>query len=757
MCTHMHTAMLPLLLAFFSSTCTCTLAYQTPPNELKLLVLVPWPSDRDDAGWDAGLDLLTGGRVAVNEINNTTDLLKDYHIELPVPEYGHEACALRETSQGLVNFVQYSMYPPGQILAVLGLYCSTSTKEISSLAGHKSVQLIQLSAANSPIFDSEINKTFSDDVIRQSGYPHLWRFLVSASVYADMIIELVNMYNWNDIVLLYTTDSNFYVGIGEALSNQLSDNILLSLTTEVQFHDKTLDRIRNEGGRIIFVAANSMETASLLCRAAERGMLYPDYMWIITDYVLSFLESANQCDNALLHHALNGSLLSYFSLEPHNKIMKLINGDTYSSYKSEYYKELDIVAEEYNQTLSGDHQYAGLLYDQVWACALALNNSLPELSRRNLSVSDIGSLGYSEAKEILEKELSQLDFRGASGRIRFNNKREVSTPIDIYQVINGQQELVGNCIVDNSSVVLYCNITLIETPPSSNFDKVYASLSLAIAVPLFVIAIIVLLSVTGILLLFLYNRNQPEIKAYSWNLTLLQFLACYILCITMIYSIVQSIFPHVAYCYIFLPFLFNGIFLILITMFLKILRVYRLFNNKSLKRLGWRCSNSFLIFCSIGITIISSTFFIISYPLSLTEDSVLVIPDNGMRYLKVHQRCVPRNSNAKLDISIGTFIVLLPAFLTTVTVIFAWKTRKIHKNFKDTKKVNIHAAVTFVLSMLIAGIFIINGNGIYFYIIIYIDSLGHILFCLSILFLPKLWWMSRYCHKFHYLMLLSHK
>ena len=35
--------------------------------------------------------------------NNTTDTLKDYHIELLVPEYGHEACGLRETNQGIIT------------------------------------------------------------------------------------------------------------------------------------------------------------------------------------------------------------------------------------------------------------------------------------------------------------------------------------------------------------------------------------------------------------------------------------------------------------------------------------------------------------------------------------------------------------------------------------------------------------------------------------------------------------------------------
>ena len=134
-----------------------------------------------------------------------------YGLEMPIQidVLFTPACGLREISQGLVNFVQHSIYPPGQVLAVLRLYCSTSTKEISLLAGHESVQLIQLSAANSPIFDPEINEMFHG-IAHQSDYPHLWRFLTSATVYANMMMELMNMYSWNDnIVVIHRSDGNF--------------------------------------------------------------------------------------------------------------------------------------------------------------------------------------------------------------------------------------------------------------------------------------------------------------------------------------------------------------------------------------------------------------------------------------------------------------------------------------------------------------------------------------------------------------------
>ena len=735
-------AVLKLLLCAFSTLLVVT--RQTTP--VKLLVLVPWPSDREDAEWDPGLDLLAGGRVAVNEINNRTDILNDYHIELVVPEYGHEACGLIETSQGLINFVQNSIDSPGQVLAVLGLFCSTSTKEISSLAGHDSVQLIQLSAANSPILRPNYTETLLGN---RPDYPHLWRFLVSASVYADMMMKLMGKFNWKDIVVIYTIENHYFAGIANVLTNRAATSILLSSSSNELFHDNILDQVQ-QLGRIIFLAANPLKIATLLCRAAERQMFYPDYMWIIIDELLPRINNAtDQCNTAMLHRALNGSLLSCFSLEPHDDNVTLdVSGDTYSTYKSKYFKELELVANEYNQTLSGD-QYAGVLYDQVWAFALALNSSLPELSKHNLSVSDIGSLGYSKAKEILESKLSQLDFRGASGHIRFTDEREVSTSIDIYQVINGQQKSVGNCTVDNSTV-LYCNITLIETPPSSEFDKVYIQVPLEIAIGLLIVTLLVPLFVTSILVLFIYHRNKPEIKASSWKLSILLFIACYILCTSMILMVLRSYRHHLVYCYILPILLFNGLNLFLITLFLKILRVYRIFHNRRLKDLGWQCSNGFLILGSIVLSAVPNACFVLWYSLdgeTLREYSQM-ISGNSVRYFSIVQTCQSRTDEHLDSLLLVPYLYLI--IFALGNIVLATCTAKTYRNLKDTKKVNLSVATIFVASVC-AGVILTfalrETNALVFRFValnvtMYFYS-GFVLgvICIAIL-IPKLLWIK---------------
>ena len=727
-----------VLLLLLLSAASSGHEYEPVTQPLKLLVLVPWPSDIEGAGWAAGLDLLAGARLAASDINNTTDLLQDYHIELLVPELGHEACSLPSAADGLVNFVQHAINPPGQVLAVLGLYCSTSTKEIASFANQEPIQVVQLSAANSPVLR----------VLRQqSDHFDTWQFLSSADIYADTMVDLMHQVNWSEIVVIKSLDNIFYNGITEALEDRITSDqhILYATGTGDLFIDNILDEIDSRRGRIIFNAVESREMAKLLCRAAERGMLYPDITWVIVDLYLFMLESENQCNVSLLHRALEGSILCYFTVAP-DHTTELVNGDTYSMYMANYFKELNIVAEEYNQTLSGDHQYAGLLYDQVWAFTLALNSSLPELSRRNLSVSDIGSLGYSEAKEILEKELSQLDFRGASGRIRFNQYQEVSNAITIYQVISGEQKQIGNCEAGNN-VGYMCNVTFIKAPPPSHLEDLILKLPSEIVIGMYANAGATALVVTIILVLFLYHRNKPEILASSWKLSLIQFCACYMLCVSMAVSTLQSSDIRVAYCYIQQVISVNATICFIVVLFLKVLRVYRLFHNKSLKLFRWQCSNWFLFICTTTLCLIPNAFFLMWFSLNsqvLRQAEPEVIDVDSIRYIKIHRSyCSVQNESLN---AIYLVLVVYLAGFASGCLLLASGTRKVsYRHFKDTKKV-----ITFIVTLLVLNaiyivilfVYLERMRSVYVHLTNHIYSFLNIVFCQSILFVPKLWWIK---------------
>ena len=95
--------------------------------------------------------------------------------------------------------MKYTIDPPCRpVVAVSGLTCSSQTILISPIAGHNGFDLIQLAAANSPIFQTQNDR-----------FPHLWTFLGSATVYPDIVLALMDEFNWKRVGLVYNSDSVF--------------------------------------------------------------------------------------------------------------------------------------------------------------------------------------------------------------------------------------------------------------------------------------------------------------------------------------------------------------------------------------------------------------------------------------------------------------------------------------------------------------------------------------------------------------------
>ena len=180
---------------------------------------------------------------------------------------------------------------------------------------------------------------------------------------------------------------------------------------------------------------------------------------------------------------------------------------------------------------------------------------------------------------------------------------------------------------------------------------------------------------------------------------------------------------HVVYCYIGPILGVNGTNLFLVTLFLKILRVYRIFHNEFFKQLKWQYSNGFLIFCSIALSAAPNVYF---------------ITDTSVRYFKVTQEC----HSAKDEYL--NILILVPyvyiSFFALGNCILATSTAKIYDNFKDTKKVNFVMASIFIASVCISAIltFVPNQTGLnYRHISAYVYSYTIIVLCLFIL-VPKL-------------------
>ena len=725
--------MLQLMRLVVCTSCPNTITTAAETKPLYLLTLVPFPDPQDGAGWDNGLSIISGARVARDEINNRTDLLPGYHIELIVENI--EACSRTEAGIGLSNLVKYTVNPPCRpVVAVTGLVCSSHTLALSPVAGHDKLDLIQLSIANSPIFITQ-----NDD------YSHLWHFLGSATEYVDTALALMDRFGWTKIGLVYDTGSVFHFETARYFSRQIKESRNKTIAFDVAVRDtnhlyfqQILSHLRNSEETIMFVSLNAHQACLLLDQTLKEGFVYPDYTWILVETRVESLVLANVLEPARVYNASRGHIHVFVQAQPDNKSITLLSGDSIAMLETKYNIDFEKVSKEYSwYNITQYMTFASYMYDQVWALSLALNNSLPVLATRNLSI-DNYSIKQHEITDVIEQQLANLSFQGAGGWIEFNEYRSTYTPVEIFWLLeNGTEKRVG---IYNplDSTGFHVNIDASEIP-NDTIPKRYFLISLPVAILLYVLTATLILFTTVQLILYLHYRDHKVIKATSPYLSLLMFAGSYVLCVAAAVKITYVTFAisKEDFIKIFstsIVLVLNGFSLILITLFIKLLRVYRIFSTRLNKDLGKYWSNFPLLLTIIFLTVLPN---------------IVVLPLIFLHPLEYDTKNIYRGTFTEVHI-----VIYSPNFLELVGLIagyvvlfslvilyLAIRTRKIkHRNFNDTKKLNFFIFVTFFTTALIPPLYVIilkEGNETAAEILLVLGMLVISAASQFILFLPK--------------------
>ena len=253
------------------------------------------------------------------------------------------------------------------------------------------------------------------------------------------------------------------------------------------------------------------------------------------------------------------------------------------------------------------------------------------------------------------------------------------------------------------------------------------------------------LIVTTNLVLYIYFRNEPTVKATSVPLSILIFIGCYLLLVYLVdlvflvlpspYDYSKTFRDGVCVVAAYLSFTSYPIVLIFSTLLVKLLRVYRLFNRFG-KLNRYACSDIALAGYALVLTI--PTLVIISVWMiadPYTNSGIFVFSD-GLYY--VNQDCVSAHEVNWLVGNLG-YLCILAICLTLV----AFSTRKIkYENFKDTKALTSLSFISvFTITLIVSYWYIARQIGA-FYLLIAILQFGDyciILECQRFIFIPKLY------------------
>ena len=677
---------------------------------LRLLAMVPSAENSLPPYHRGDWEILSAAEMAVDKINRRDDILPGYRLELiPV---NTETCNQSLVTEAPVNFVRQVTGGDLSIVGVVGLVCSTVTQAISPLAGRPEIDLLQISAgAISPIFSNNIE------------YPRLYRMIPSSTVYNDVVLSLMATFQWarismvRDATLIQhtTTADKFVAKLDKRTELEL---VFLGDTTPTCTTSPVHNLIRKRA-RIVYASVTAFEACELLCEMYQKGHRWPDFVWLFHDLSIEdLILTTEECDNDTMQTAVEGVFLLRYRLQPNPNTI-LVSGQTYSEYLMELHNHTNGIQE---------NQHANSLHDSIWAFALALNNSVSE------------GLGHNITR-LVEKNLRKIHFSGSQGDIAFNEEREVVTDVDIFHVRNGEEMYAGHYTQVTRNITIHL--------PSERIprDDFVIRLHLAFPISILIITAVLLVFTLVVLVFFIYYWNKPSIKATSRYQSLLMLAGC---CMMYMAAMVVATSEFVSdrfigpLCQIDIWLVAIGVQLIYSTLFMRLLRIYKIFlTSSNLRKLHGKIWSdqglAALSFIPVSVTVILLALWSALYPLS----TAYVIPSFQQRSDTTHLVPVCSGSAASLVWLAVTYFGVNGIPIVAVAIL-ATLTRKVEYDiFKDTKEVNSFVFATVVCLYIWSPYAVIFYNFIVFPQVAFCLTVFPYLvipfLCEAFLFIPKIW------------------
>ena len=705
-------------------------------SHLYLLNIQPYPDNKPFASWDRGLDLIPGGHLAAEQINNNSNILPEY--QLKIIDIDSEACGRNTINKGLVNFYRELVVSKKPcIVGVTGMICSAQTNVFAPLAGHPSIGYIQNALSISPPHRNT------------SEYPCLFHTISSSSVFNKAAIAMMKAFNWRRIGLVHdslgfyprNTANDFYDRIQQSYAGA---EIITRIPIENshRIFPEIFKIVNDQEVRINYWVVSHDQGAFSLCEAYKRRLFWPGYVYIMRFLDLNNLLHASTkttCNEEEILAALEGVFLLEYRLSVDDST-KLYSGWSYSEFRQRYVEKLWQYAENRSDHVQ-ENLHANTLYDQVWMFALAINASLSTIVSQKLSFENYVIGNTKRITDILKSELKKLSFQGASGWIQFNELQEVPSFIDIFQFRNGSPVEIG--VYDPFIQNVSFNIeNYPDYIPRDTFDTFYNLLPSWLGVLMFTAQVILFCFISVNTVLIILWKEESEIKASSPILSMLIIIGCYLHCISPAVTVVSRMFMLKntdlleSLCYVSFWSESIGLDLIFATLFLRLLRVHHIFKLFQQISKYWLDKYLFiyaLLICMGKVCLLVLQASVDHLHLEIQREYVSsAIPP----YYKATLHCTSSAHSLWVLLSF-----LYSAVLLLLVLFLAIQTRHVHKdNFKDTKKVNFFiflVVVVLAITISLEVVFIEAGIDIGADILEWLAYFAVAMICQFCLFVPK--------------------
>lgn len=546
-------------------------------HKLYILSITPHHEEQfAQDGWNGGPGLVPAARLAIQQINNSTDILP--HHELSLIEINSVCFDNPEALATILSaYAENVLYSGDNIVGILGPACSLNTVVVGKLSQPDRNPLVQVTFSTSPRFES------------RTLFPFTFATLSSGRQFSRALLRLFQQQEWKTVGVLLNGNSLYYKDIYNFLMQEARDSTteLKTVSTSSELDVFPLEQIILMRVRIIIVLSGRKIADELLCRAYknEPRMTYPTVQWLFVERS-SILnpDITVPCSNEELTASFRKAIFLQYQLETTDREHPLVSGQNYADFQQDFLKEVENYEQEFHAGFDIQEEfahgilYAPVYYDATWAFALSLDrlvrlgspDDLEKLSKHR----SIGSKDNLQLAEAISRHLYELDpFRGASGTVKFDNATgQTSTLIRFLQEEDGKLMYIGY-----SSQ--YINGSFLEDKFDTQFNGINL---LVVSIILLCVALLLILTVFFHAMNIKYS-NYKLVKASSPRLNHLIFIGSYFLLIGMIaFTVIGGVYITNSdlgklFCSIYVWFVDIGVTVIVATVFLKTVRIYRIF------------------------------------------------------------------------------------------------------------------------------------------------------------------------------------
>ena len=543
---------------------------------INFVLMVPYPDPLNRSSFSfyydfQGHEMTPIAYMAVKHINNRSDILKDYTLDLIRSDAGCRA------GRAVYSFAKDIAHSDKPLAGIVGPTCDSSAYTIAQLTSEGRVPLVSVHWGRLAPLDTT----------------NAFGIIGSVSAIADAYFELIQKNNWKRIAMLYREADyglQIYLELREKIGTLPGFNITFVSPIYTTF--LPLEAIRQSSVRVILVESGAHLQRKLLCLAYHRGMVFPNYQWVTellydSDFketeVFNYNGNMYHCSDREFDTVLNGTVNFFNRFKPDADNVSTFSGLSYEQYLAEFKLE----AELYENTSSvraiyDSMDWANPAYDAVWALALALNSSLAELDDNNLTFTKVSRSNQSKITEIIQRRMSDVDFQGISGRIKFESKPGfVNKTFDLFQYnASGVSERIAFFRSRELTFLQFASPEFID----SKFQQHCKRLDIRITVIFIIIAFAALLLTIPVQVINVAYSSYMSIKASSHQLNHFIFVGCYMIIIGAVSytlsetlklnTIIQTVLCN------FVPWTASiGLTLILATVCLKTWRLYYIFKK----------------------------------------------------------------------------------------------------------------------------------------------------------------------------------